>query len=75
MNSVVAENTIQDAINIFPEATFNISTNISNGQTYIYLDPDSLAESTSYTVTIDTILEHYYGGNLKEPYSFTFVTE
>ncbi|NOX89077.1 MAG: hypothetical protein GXO77_08625 [Calditrichaeota bacterium] len=75
MNYLVDEGTISDAVSITPTVNFDISTQNSYGRTQIVLSPDSLSPDTKYTVSIDTTLKDYYGGNLKKKYSFNFVTD
>ncbi len=75
MNNLLDEGTIQNAVTINPLLDYEIDTNSGLGYTAFRLLPDSLVANTEYTVTIDTSLKDYYGGNLKEPYTFSFVTK
>ena len=75
-NNMVDEGSISQAITIMPEINYNISTQLfSYHNTFIVIDPDSLISLTEYTVTIDTSLKDFYGRNMKQKFSFTFVTE
>lgn len=75
MNNVLDEGSIPGAVIFSPSVDFEVSTITRLGYTRLTLDPDSLVVNTQYTVTIDTTLKDFYGGNLKEPYSFSFVTD
>ena len=75
MNYVIDEGTIPSSMSITPSVGFGIGTAVHSNKSYITLYPDSLIGNTEYKVDISTALKDYYGGNLKEPYSFSFVTE
>lgn len=75
MNNLLDEGSIQNSVTLSPSVNFQVSTLVSFGSTTFTLAPDSLIANTQYTVTIDTTLKDFYGGNIKEPYSFSFVTD
>ena len=66
----------KQAITIKPEINYDISTRLYSYHTsFIEIDPDSLISLTEYTITINTSLKDFYGRNMKQKFSFTFVTE
>lgn len=66
----------KQTITIKPEINYDISTRLYFYYTsFIEIDSDSLISLTEYTITIDTSLKDFYGRNMKQKFSFTFVTE
>lgn len=66
----------KQAITIKPEINYDISTRLYSYHTsFIEINTDSLISLTEYTITIDTSLKDFYGRNMKQKFSFTFLTE
>ena len=75
-NNLIDESTIANALSVTPEATYEIWTYYGNGYSRFFLNVTAdLQSKTEYTVTLSTALKDYYGRNLKEPYSFRFITQ
>ena len=75
MNNLLDVSTLQNAIQFTPAVNFTLETNIYHHATRFAIYPDSLMSNTEYTITLDTSLKDYYGGNMPENYAFSFVTQ
>jgi len=76
LNNIIDESTIDKALHVSPEFTYNINTHVSYGYSYFYIYPDSsLQTATTYTIEIDTSLTDFYGVHLPEKYVSTFTTK
>lgn len=74
-NSLIDESTLEDAFSMFPLPALDLNTYRSGGQSRLSIYPDTLLAATTYTVTIDTSLKDFWGGDLVAPYSFSFTTQ
>ena len=77
-NTYMVKSTVKSAFSITPSVsgTFSWGTGYSdNNKTAITFTPSGrLSANTKYTVTVESEAEDLFGSNLKEDYTFSFVT-
>lgn len=64
-----------DSIVITPEINYTISYVSSFIRPEVFINSEEFQDSTEYSVEINPNLKDYWGGNLSEPYTFTFRTK
>ncbi len=70
----MVKSSVQNAITISPEVTGTLNW-YNNSKTVMEFNPSqSLKYNTKYTVTIGTEARDIFGSNMKEPYTFSFIT-
>jgi len=76
-NTYMIKSSVENAFSISPHVSgsFSWGSYYSNEKTAITFTPHStLSANTKYTITVDNTAKDLYGDNLKEPYSFSFIT-
>ncbi len=73
-NTYMLKSSVQNAMNISPEVSGTLNW-YNNSKTVMEFNPSqSLKNNTKYTVTIGTEARDIFGSNMKEPYTFSFIT-
>ena len=70
----MVKSSVQNAITISPEISGTLNW-YYNSKTVMEFNPSqSLQTNTKYTITIGTEARDIFGSNMKEPYTFSFIT-
>ena len=73
-NTYMVKSSVQNAINISPEISGTLNWYNNSKTVMEFNTSQSLQHNTKYTVTIGTEARDIFGSNMKEPYTFSFIT-